>query len=197
MESRFESLWIGTSGQTQYPQLKEETEADVVIVGGGIAGLMAAYFLTLEGKKVIVVEAQRLACGTTGYTTAKVTILHDLKYAFLKKNFGIEKAKIYADSHMCAIQDFEDIVNKEQIACEFHRSNAFLYTNENGSKNKIKDEYEALSMMGFPVTYIESDSAFPVPFISALKIPNQALFHPRKFLLALAEKMQKTWMPNL
>lgn len=117
MESKFESLWIDTSATTNYPTLDlhviAQLQPDIVIIGGGIAGLTAAYFLQKNGKKVVVLEAERIVCGTTGYTTAKLTIQHEAKYSFLKQNFGIEKARLYAQSNQWAIEEVEKIITEE------------------------------------------------------------------------------------
>ena len=110
MESKYESIWIHTTKAVTYPSLEKDLKVDCVIIGGGIAGLMAAYFLQNEGKKVAILEANTLVSGTSAYTTAKVTSMHGAKYASLKKNFGAEKTKLYADSNEWAIDELEKII---------------------------------------------------------------------------------------
>src|SRR4051812_47769937 len=95
LQGKMQSIWIETTPATNYPQLSKSIEVDVAVIGGGIAGITAAYFLSREGKKVAIIDAFRIITGTSGYTTAKVTSLHGLIYDFLLSKFGEEKAQIY------------------------------------------------------------------------------------------------------
>ncbi len=191
MESKFESLWLASSSQTTYPVLEREIDADVAIIGGGIAGLMAAYSLTREGKKVVVLETNRIATGTTGYTTAKVTSLHDAKYHFIKENFGIERAKIYGDSNQWAIAELEKIVRAEEIDCAFMRAISFLYTNDPQNFAQLENEYKTAKEIGLPASLAENIPGMPFGVKKALKFSNQAEFHPRNFLIAIAKIITK------
>jgi len=187
MESRFESLWIDTTPKTAFSSLVGTIEADVCIVGGGIAGLISAYFLMKAGKKVVVVEANRISTGTTAYTTAKVTSLHGAKYSFLKKNFGLKNAKIYASSQEWAIQKLRKIVAKEKIDCDLLEANAYLYTNESNKIGEMNSEYDVLKELGLSVSLVNEIQELPFAIKKALKLPHQVSFHPRKFLLAMAK----------
>jgi heterodisulfide reductase subunit A-like polyferredoxin len=82
------SLWLATTPKTNFPSLADNISVDVVIVGGGIVGLTAATLLKEQGKTVAVLEARRIVEGVSGNTTAKVTSLHTLVYAYLIKHFG-------------------------------------------------------------------------------------------------------------
>ena len=70
------SLWVGTTKETGYHQLHGDVEADVAVVGAGITGLTVALLLKERGRRVVLVEAGRVASGATGYTTAKLTVVH-------------------------------------------------------------------------------------------------------------------------
>ena len=100
---------------------------DVIIVGGGMAGLLTAYFLWEQGKHVLVLEAKEIASGQTGRTTAKITSQHGLKYDKLIKKVGVKKAKLYASANEEAIREYERLIEKEQIDCGLERLPAYLY----------------------------------------------------------------------
>src|SRR5919198_5048399 len=117
LSGKAESLWTGTSPSTHYPSLEKGGEVDVAVVGGGIAGIGAAYFLQRAGFSVAILEAARIGAGTTGNTTAKITALHALKYRFLQDHFGKEGARLYANSHQWAIEEIERLVTQERMAC--------------------------------------------------------------------------------
>ena len=78
-----ESYWLLSAKKTVYPSLDGDIEADIVIIGGGIAGITTAYLLKDTGLKIVILEKDRILHGTTGYTTAKITSQHQLVYDFL------------------------------------------------------------------------------------------------------------------
>src|SRR5688572_30397397 len=93
-----QSHWMATAPGTPSPPLGEDLEADVVVVGAGIAGISTAWELSRTGRSVVLLEADRVAAGVTGYTTAKVTAQHTMVYADLTRRFGADAARLYARS---------------------------------------------------------------------------------------------------
>lgn len=180
-----ESIWVDTTPKTNYPTLPSDLQTDVCVVGAGIAGLTAAYLLSKAGKKVVLIEALKIAGGTSGYTTAKITSLHGLIYDFLITHFGREKAKIYGDSNEWAVGEYVRIIEEEKIECNLTRADAYTYTS--GNTNDIHKEFEAAKKLNLLVSY-EEDVQLPfITFKAGVKFANQAHFHPRKYLLSLAE----------
>ena len=179
------SLWLDTTPQTNFPSLGDNLYVDVAIVGGGIVGLTAATLLKEQGKTVAVLEAKRIVAGVSGNTTAKVTSLHTLIYAYLIQHFGKEKAQIYATANETAIQQIADFVQDKQINCEFSRTAAYTYAESDKEVGKIYDEVEAALKLGLPASFTEQ-TPLPFPVKAAVRFDNQAQFHPRQYLLALA-----------
>src|SRR3954471_17568221 len=101
---KHESFWLDSAPGRHFPPLNGDASVDVAVLGGGIAGLTAAYLLQRSGKKMAVVEAERLVGGVTGHTTAKVTSGHGLIYTELIKKFGEDGARIYAQSNQAALE---------------------------------------------------------------------------------------------
>ncbi len=178
--------WMASTESTDYPALDKDIKVDVVIVGGGIVGITAAYLLKQENVKVAVVEADRIVQGTTGHTTAKITSQHSLIYSKMIKHLGKEKAQQYADANEHAINFIEDLINEKQIDCDFSRQAAYVYTQSEKYIQQIKSEVEAASSLGIEAAYLEE---LPLPFEikAAERFDNQAQFHPRKYILALAK----------
>src|SRR5215213_4518171 len=109
------SLWIATTGETDFPPLVDDLIVDVAVIGGGLTGLTVAALLKRAGARVGVIEAGRVASGVTGYTTAKITSLHSLVYHDLVKNLGEEQARRYADANQAAIELMAAIVEEHRI----------------------------------------------------------------------------------
>jgi len=109
------SYWIASTEDTNYPQADRDLEVDVAIIGGGITGLTTAYLLVKKGIRVAIIEANRIAKGVSGHTTAKITSQHSLIYDKMINTVGEEKAHQYADANQSAIDLVENIVNENTI----------------------------------------------------------------------------------
>jgi len=185
LPGKAQSLWIATSLETGYPALKRSISADVAIVGAGMAGLTAAVLLKQAGVKVAVIEAGRAGCGVSGHTTAKITVAHTLIYDYLISHFGKERAHLYADANQAAIERIASFIKEKGISCDFIRTFACTYTEDEKNLDKIEAEVKAAQKLGLGATYTDT---LPLPFRikGAVCFSNQAQFHPRKYLLGLA-----------
>ena len=133
-----QSLWLASSGRSDYGMLTGDTTVDVAVVGGGIAGLTTALRLKEEGKRVAVIEAGRIVEGVTAFTTAKVTSLHGLIYDHLARSFDEETAQLYAQANQAAVGLIARNVDRYSIACDFERTAAYTYTTEAKEVEKIE-----------------------------------------------------------
>ena len=180
------SVWVGTTASSpSFPALPATVEVDVAVVGGGITGLTTAWLLKQAGAKVAVVEADRVCSGTTGYTTAKVTALHGLTYAELVATHGLDKARQYAQANQAAVERVASLVEELDIDCQFERRPALTYTTDPARRADVAAEVEAATSVGLPATYVET-TELPYAVEAAVRLEDQAQFHPRRYCLALA-----------
>jgi len=177
--------WMASTKSTDYSALDKNIKVDAVIVGGGIVGITTAYLLKQENLKVAVIEADRIVQGTTGHTTAKITSQHSLIYSNLINHLGREKAQQYADANEYAIQFIEQLIHEKKIDCDFSRQSAYVYTQSEKSIQQIQSEVEAATSLGIQAHYTE-ELPLPIKIKAAERFDNQAQFHPRKYILALA-----------
>jgi glycine/D-amino acid oxidase-like deaminating enzyme/nitrite reductase/ring-hydroxylating ferredoxin subunit len=182
------SLWLATTPETDFPAMAQDVTVDVAVIGGGIAGISTAFLLKQAGLTVAVVEAGRVVESVTGNTTAKITALHSLIYDHLISQFGEDGARQYADAQTAAIEKIASLVEENKISCDFRRTPAYTYTESEEDLDQIKAEVEAATKLGLPASYVET-TPLPFPVKGAVKFDNQAQFHPRKYLLALVEKL--------
>ena len=143
------SYWRTSIEPSTYPQLDDNLTSDVVVIGAGIAGLVTAVQLIEQGYDVTLIEADRIASGTTGYTTAKVSSQHGLIYDELIQTFGEEKANLYHEANEEAIRFLRDQTTRLAIECELEEQDAYLYVASSGPKHKqLAKEADAYSRLG-------------------------------------------------
>lgn len=177
-----ESLWSATAQLPEFPQLDGTKKTDVLIIGGGIAGLLTAYFLHQSGVNYLLVEQGRICDGTTKNTTAKITAQHGLIYHKLVKDNGVDAARAYLRANESALNMYTALC--EKLACDYEIRDNFVYATE--SPVKLADEMEALQKIGYEAELCET-LPLPIPTVGAVKFSNQAQFHPLKFLAAIAK----------
>jgi glycine/D-amino acid oxidase-like deaminating enzyme len=182
------SFWMKTCPATNFPTLERDLKVDTIILGGGIAGITTATLLKDLGHKVAIIEADRIVKEVTIGTTAKISVAPNMIYSNLIKNMGEIVAQKYANANVLALKKIADIVSNKKIECEFHRTPLYIYTESSENISKLKEEYDAAKKMGLPVSYTDD---IPLPFgtEAAIMYDNQAQFHPRKYLLALADHL--------
>ena len=182
---RNSSLWQATAPSTSYPSLAPDLSVDVVVVGGGITGLTTAYLLSQAGASVAVLEGRRIATGTTGHTTAKITSLHGLPYAQLMNAQGEDRTRRYAEANQAAIEEIARIIERERIECDFRRAAAYTWTESRDRVAEVEGEAEAALRLGLPAAFVQ-ETPLPFPIQGAVRFSDQAMFHPRKYCLGLA-----------
>ncbi len=176
------SVWVDTVKKPQFDSLKGDTKTDVLIVGGGIAGILCAYKLHQAGVNYLLCEACEICGGVTPNTTAKITLQHGLIYDKLIRKYGIEKASLYLEANMKAINEYYELC--KNIECDFTKIDAYVYSIND--REKIEKEVMAYESIGYKAEFI-NDIPLPLAVSGAVKIKNQAQFHPLKFLYAIAK----------
>jgi glycine/D-amino acid oxidase-like deaminating enzyme/nitrite reductase/ring-hydroxylating ferredoxin subunit len=188
MQKKPDSLWIATTEKNIFPTLRNSISVDVAIIGGGIAGLTAAYLLKTSGKTVAVLDQSSIATGESGHTTAHLTEAIDSRYHVLISDFGLDGAKKVAESSRLAIDKIESLVKTLNISCDFKKVPGYLYTTRQDHVSELKKELKASQRCGIQSNWIKN---VPLPFAThgAIQFENQAQFHPRKYLTALARSI--------
>jgi glycine/D-amino acid oxidase-like deaminating enzyme/nitrite reductase/ring-hydroxylating ferredoxin subunit len=180
------SFWVLTTPETDYPALAQDLEVDVCVIGAGIVGLTTAALLKREGKTVAVLEGKRIVRGASGYTTAKITSGHGAIYGDLESSFGADGARIYAEANEAAIARIAQFVEEDGIECDFERKANYVYAETPEEKEQLEQELRAAQRAGLDVSLV-AETPLPYDVAAALRLERQAQFHPRKYLLALAE----------
>lgn len=186
-----ESLWIETTkNKINLKSLEGNEETEVCVIGGGLFGLTTAYYLTKCGKKVIVLEKGEIGSKVSGNTTGKITSQHDLFYAHLIDDYGEEYAKKYLEANEKAIENIKQIIKEEQIDCDFSMQKSYVYTTKEDEVLEIQKEVEAVNKLGKNAKFVDKID-LPIKIKGAIEFEGQAQFHPRKYMLGLANSIEK------
>lgn len=180
-----QSLWLATAQPTAYSPLENRTDADVAVIGGGIAGLTAALLLAEEGNSVALLEAGRVGTGVTGCTTAKVTALQATVYSAVRKRHGAAAAATYAEASLAGVEKLAELAGAHAIDCDLERRPALTYAAQPDQRATVKEEAAAAREAGLPIDFEES-ADLPCPVYGAVRLADQVQVQPVRYAQGLA-----------
>lgn len=167
-------------------------ETDVVVVGGGITGLTAAYLLARSGRRVLVAERERIGAGETGNTSAHLTQITDLRLADLARRFGRDGARLACEGGGVALDLIESIVERESIDCDFARVPGWLcgpfLESETDESDSLRADAALADELGIAASFRLSN---PVDGRPGLLVADQGIIHPLRYLDGLAAAAER------
>jgi len=180
--------WADSASMPRFTRLDRAQRVDVLVIGGGITGLTAAYLLTAAGKTVAVVERGRLAQVDTGHTSAHLTMVTDVRLTDLVQRFGRDHAQAVWDAGFAAIAQIDDAIRTHDIDCAFEWVDGYLHAPidpaDSGGETGFQEEAALAADLGFDATFVDR---VPLVGTAGIRIANQARLHPRKYLAELAQ----------
>lgn len=179
-----ESIWNESVVRPSFPAMPGSTKTDVLIIGGGMAGLLCAHMLKKAGVDCLLVDAKNICNGVTGDTTAKITLQHGLIYDKLIRQFGQEQAQMYLQAQEKANGEYERLC--QNISCDYEIQDSYVYSICN--RSKIEKEIDALNRLGCKAEF-SNGRTLPFPVSGAVRIKSQAQFHPLKFACEIAKNL--------
>ena len=184
------SLWLDNPNLKHFPEIAKNENCDVLVVGGGIAGITTAYLLAKENVDVILIDAFEFMKLSTGNTTAKVTYQHDLIYRHILDKYDVETAKLYYQAQAEAMEMIESLVADHEIRCDMRKTYSMLYASDDENIVKLRKEFEAYEKIGITGNMVE-DVPYGLPGRVGLKVDNQLEFDPVKYLSHLIAELEK------
>lgn len=182
-----ESIWQQTVEKPQFPVQKTDMQTDVLIVGGGFAGVLCAYFCKQENIPYILVEKDTIGSHISGHTTAKITVQHGLCYQNIEKVYGLDAARQYYAANRDALEIYKALC--KTIDCDFKEQEAVVYARRRPESEKIDTEYSLYQALGISASLCDG-KRLPFSVMSAVSVKNQAQFHPLKFLYAISKDLE-------
>ena len=189
------TYWDKTLGtQKQFPSLEENTETEILIVGGGMSGNLAAYKLAQKGHKVLLIEKARLAMGSSSANTGLLQYSSDIMLWELAKEIGDKDAVLFYQMCLEAMDSLTEL-NKD-LSCEtdYILRDSIYYATNKRDGGKLKKEYDYLSKYDFPVEFLDSNALkenYEIDKACALRTWQDAEVNPFKFIRALVYKNSK------
>lgn len=178
------SIWQKTTKLPKFPSLNGNAKTDVLIIGGGIAGILTAYRLKQLGIEYMLVEKDRILSGTTAGTTAKLTYQHGLIYDKLLKSGGQDMARGYYLANKEAFEALKSLAGT--VDCDYEEKDNFIYTTDN--PNKLESELAAMEKIGCSARLVRN---LPLPIYTegAISVTGQGQFNPYKLLGGVAKDL--------
>lgn len=176
-----DSIWKKDLSHPRFEALQEGARTDVLVIGGGMAGILCTYFLHHAGVKCMLVEADRLCSGITGDTTAKITLQHGLIYDRLLRHLGEEGASVYLQAQQEALRTYARLC--ADVPCDYEEQDAYVYSLRD--RIAIEREVAALQRLGCEAE-LSNVPELSFPVAGAVRVRGQAKFHPLKFAFGIA-----------
>jgi succinate dehydrogenase/fumarate reductase flavoprotein subunit len=138
-----QSIWINNKFKNKnMHKLDKDILCDVLVIGGGIAGLSVAYHMMNSNMRVVLIEKDKCGMGATSKNTGKLTWMQDLIYARLTNNYNSDVAKLYFDSQKDAIKIIKNIIDKNKIDCHLSRTNSYVFSYMGNDYIDFSDEVD-------------------------------------------------------
>lgn len=179
-----ESIWVNTASKFGFESLSGNKSTEVLIIGGGIAGILCAYKLKNAGVDCMLTEAKEICSGITKNTTAKITLQHGLIYDNIARRYGESHAKLYLEAQIQAGKEYNRLC--KDIDCDYETKDSYVYSLND--QRKIENEVNVLNTLGFRAElWYSCELPFEVAGIERIK--DQAQFNPLKFLYSIAREL--------
>lgn len=185
-----ESYWNNFRENYEFESLKNDIETDICIIGAGITGLTAAYYLSKKGKDIVLLEKDKVCSHTSCGTTGKITSQHGLFYDYLIQSENKELAKLYYEANEEAIKNIEKIIKTEKIDCDFRKVSAYVFTQNKDDVEKIEKEVKSTNKIGINSKFVNNID-IPIDILGGIEFKDQAQFHPIKYANGLESLILK------
>lgn len=180
-----ESIWSKNSKRPEFNKLKRDIKTDVLIIGGGMAGILSAYKLRQAGVNCVIAETDKICSGVTENTTAKITYHHGAVFDKMIKTYGPEITELYVEANQKALMQYKNLCRN--IDCDFNEQISYVYSIND--REKIEKEVLALNKIGCKAGF-EREVCLPFDISGAVRVDGQAEFNPLKFAYSIAEDLE-------
>jgi glycine/D-amino acid oxidase-like deaminating enzyme/nitrite reductase/ring-hydroxylating ferredoxin subunit len=176
-------VWFDGVGESRLRALRSDASCEVLVIGAGIVGASTAWELARAGVDVMIVDGGRVAGGTTGASTAKVSALQRTVYSTIADHSGIDVASSYAGVQSLAVEHLVTTVERLGVDCDLHRRPSWVFARDGAEVKLVEREREVALECGLAV--VEDDPHLPFPVDAAIRLDDQLTVNPVAYCDAL------------
>ena len=188
------SYWTDRAGSAKrraYPAFRGDETADAVIIGGGLTGCAAAFVLAKAGAKVILLEADRLARGSTASSLGMIVPQPDASFRTVESLSGKRVARTAWKETRRAAQEFATALGKYRINADLHAAPLFVNAANAVESGDLRREQAARKAAGVDAPWvtgaaIQAESA--LESAGGLRLREAGGIDPIRTALSLASK---------
>ncbi|SEP19092.1 Glycine/D-amino acid oxidase [Rhodospirillales bacterium URHD0017] len=135
--------------------LKQDRRCDVLVVGAGITGALAAERLVREGRDVCIVDRERPGLGSTAASTAMLLWEIDRPLAGLTDLYGFERAARLYRLSLQAVRGLQSLVEQREIACRMRARHSLYLAAGTTDAHALMKEHELRGRAGLPGHFLD------------------------------------------
>ena len=150
--------WYNKKEIEYLPTLNDHKKAEVVVVGGGMAGLSVAQRLIKEGKQVSLIEKDFCGSGASGKTSGFITPDSEIELSSLIDNYGKKEAKKIWEFVVSGVDIIRQNIINNKISCDYQVQDSLLAANQNSGLKYIRKEHEARQSLDYKSTMYDLKS---------------------------------------
>jgi glycine/D-amino acid oxidase-like deaminating enzyme/nitrite reductase/ring-hydroxylating ferredoxin subunit len=181
------SVWMDRPDLPTFGPLTAGETYDVVVAGAGLTGLVSALLLARSGCRVAVLEARHLGAGTTGHTTAKISLLQGTRLSQIANKQPDDILQAYVEANLEGQQWLLRYCDDHGIAVQ--RRPAYTYATTDSGESAAQAELKACQAVGLDAVWTDTPE-LPFPTRGAVRLDDQAQLDPMDVLIALVQDLQ-------
>lgn len=178
-------LWLDRPRAT-HPTLTAPATYDVVVAGAGIVGLLTGLLLARAGRRVAVLEARQVGDGTTGHTTAKVSVLQGTRLSRAVRTNPPSVVRDYVAANQEGLAWLREFCTTHDVP--YQDRPAYTYATTRVGEVRARAELSVAGLAGLDATW-EEETELPYPVRGAVRLADQMQLHPMDLLDALVAQL--------
>ncbi len=159
-----DSIWLDPRPGIATDLFVPDGHYDAVVAGAGLTGLVSSLLLSRAGLRVALIESRFVGAGTTGHTTAKLSLLQGTTMQEIRKNFPAEVAHAYMEGN----KEGQSWLLRylDEVGVPHQSRDAFTYAVDASGREQLEKEAQASSEAGLQIDTLE-DPDIGLPYAVA------------------------------
>jgi gamma-glutamylputrescine oxidase len=182
---------------TQIQPLTHDISTEVLVVGGGMAGLTTAQAFAAKGKKVILIEKNYCGAGASGKSSGFITPDSELSLFELERMFGAEAGKKIWKLIGSGVTTIANNIKNYAIDCDYQEQDTLIVANSaRAFRNDIEKEYNKRQQANYPsVLYTQNEISTVInsdKYVGGISYGGTFGIHGYKYCLGMKKVLQES-----